>query len=115
ISYATARIFESDSVYTIQLSKKVPIITHHKDKAVLHRMDIKSLIEKNFSTIHPDAKLGDLVKVIADSTRNIFPVVDENGKFHGIIVMDQVRHIMFEPDKYDKVSVRSLMFTPTNV
>jgi len=115
ISYATVKVFEKDSVYTIQLSKKIDIITHHKDKALLSLMKINSLIETNFSTIHPNATLGDLVKVIADSTRNIFPVVDDDQHFHGIIIMDQVRHIMFQPEHYDDTFVDNLMFMPTNI
>lgn len=115
ISYATAKLFEPDSVYTIQLDKRVDIITHHKDKAVLSLMNIDSLIEKNFSKVHPDATLGDLVKVIADSTRNIFPVVDEKDNFLGLIFLDRVRHIMFQPMLYDNTLVRNLMFMPTSI
>jgi len=55
------------------------------------------------------------VEVISKSSRNLFPVVDNDNKFHGVIVMDQVRHIMFKPDLYDSTLVRSLMFTPTNI
>ncbi len=115
ISYATVKFFEPNSVYTIQLSKTIGLITHHKDKAVLSMMNINSLIETNFTVIHPDATLRDLVKVISDSSRNIFPVVDEKQNFQGIILMDQVRHIMFKPELYDITSVRNLMFRPTNV
>jgi CIC family chloride channel protein len=115
ISYATVKIFEPDSVYTIQLSKNIGLITHHKDKAVLSLMNIHSLIEKDFTVIHSDATLRDLVKIISESSRNIFPVVDENQNFKGIILMDQVRHIMFKPELYDITSVKNLMFMPTNI
>ena len=115
ISFGTTRLFTANSVYTIQLAKRGELLTHHKDKALLALMRIDTLIEKDFSSIRPGATLRDLVEVIADSTRNIFPVVDENQKFYGIIVMDQVRHIMFRPELYDSTYVRNLMFTPTNI
>ena len=115
ISYATVKIFEPNSVYTIQLDKRVDIITHHKDKAVLSLMKIDSLIETNFNTIHPNDTLGDLVKVIADSTRNIFPVVNKKNEFLGLIFLDRVRHIMFQPELYKKTLVRNLMFMPTSI
>ncbi|MCB0806717.1 MAG: chloride channel protein [Bacteroidales bacterium] len=114
ISYGTAKVFEKNSVYTIQLAKRGELMTHHKDKALLSLMKINTLIETNFATIHPNATLRDLVKVISGSSRNIFPVVDEKQKFHGIIVMDQVREIMFKPELYDITFVRNLMFMPTN-
>jgi len=100
ISYGTVRIFESNSVYTIQLAKRGELITHHKDKALLSLMKIDTLIERDFASINSDAKLGDLVKVIASSKRNIFPVVDDDDKFIGIILMDQVREIMLKPHVY---------------
>ncbi|RLD60715.1 MAG: chloride channel protein [Bacteroidetes bacterium] len=114
ISYGTVKIFEANSVYTIQLAKRGELITHHKDKALLSLMKIGSLIEKDFLTVHTDATLGELVKVIAESHRNIFPVVDEENNFHGIVIMDRVRHIMFQPELYDTTMVRNIMFTPSN-
>lgn len=114
-SYGITRLMSPRSIYTIQLSKRGDMLTHHKDKALLSMMSIENLIEKNFKTISPDANLGDLVKVIAVSTRNIFPVVDENNDFYGIIVMDQIRHLMFQPELYEKTTVRSLMFHPSTI
>ena len=113
-SYAVTRFFSPKSIYTIQLANRGEHITHNKDQAVLTLMNIESLIEKDFSTIHPDATLGDLVKVIARSTRNIFPVVDDEGNFYGMIFLDQIRNIMFKPELYD-TSVRELMFMPNVV
>jgi CIC family chloride channel protein len=115
ISYGTTRLFSPNSVYTIELAKRGELITHHKDKALLSLMKIDTLIEKDFTTIRPGATLRDLVEVISNSSRNIFPVVDDNNRFHGIIIMDQVRHIMFRPELYDTTYVRNLMFTPTNI
>lgn len=112
ISYVTLRIFETNSVYTIQLAERGELITHHKDKAVLTRMQVKKLIEKNFNTIGPDATLGELVRVVADSHRNIYPVVDKENNFLGIVFLDDIRHIMFKPDLYEKTYVRNLMFMP---
>lgn len=115
VSYATGKIFEPNSAYTIMLARRIDLITHHKDKAVLSLMKIDSLIETNFKIVRSDATLGELVKVIADSTRNIFPVVNDDNNFLGLVFLDRVRHIMFRPDMYDTVLVRNLMFMPTTV
>jgi len=112
ISYATIRIFVKNSVYTHQLARRGELITHHKDKAILSMMKVDKLIEKDFKTVRPEDTLGDLVKVIANSKRNIFPVTDSSNTFCGIIVLDDIRHIMFKPGLYDKKSVNSLMFMP---
>jgi CIC family chloride channel protein len=114
-SYGLTRIMVSRSIYTIQLSRHGDMLTHHKDRALLSMMSIENLIETNFKTVHPEGNLGDLIKVVAESTRNIFPVVDDENNFYGIIVMDQIRHMMFQPEMYDKVSIRSLMFHPSTI
>lgn len=113
ISYATVRLFETNSVYTIQLAKRKELITHDKDKAVLSLMKIEKLIETNFSTINTDATLGDLVKVVANSKRNIFPVTDEEQNFLGIVILDDIRNIMFNQEMYKDTFVRNLMFMPS--
>jgi CIC family chloride channel protein len=56
--------------------------------------------------------LGELVKVIAQSNRNIFPVVDNNGKLLGILLLDEVRNIMFQPRLYNRFNVKQLMNSP---
>lgn len=113
ISFAVVRIFEHNSVYTIQLAKRGELITHHKDKAALKRMNVRDLIETNFNTIGPEASLGDLVKVISKSQRNIFPVVDEKQTLYGIVFVNDIRHIVFRPELYNSLFVRDLMFMPT--
>jgi CIC family chloride channel protein len=87
-------------------------MTHDRDKNVLLLMRVHNLIEKDFSRIHPEANLGDLIKVIKKAHRNIFPVVDDEGIFHGIVKMDDIRHIMFDKESWDTIFVRDLMFMP---
>jgi len=115
ISYATIKSFEPHSVYTIQLARRKELMTHDKDQNVLSLMRVTRLIEKNFNTINSGATLGDLVKVIAKSHRNLFIVVDEENNFEGIVKLDDIREIMFQPDKYDVMFVRDLMIMPTVV
>ena len=112
ISYATTKIFVSNSVYTIQLAKRGELITHHKDKATLMMMNVLDLIERDFNKVHPDEKMRDLINVISHAHRNIFPVVESDNSFRGIVKMDDIRHIMFNPELYDNVYVRDLMFMP---
>ncbi len=112
ISFMTIRLFTSNSVYTIQLAKRGELMTHHQDKNVLAMLRIRRLIETNFKTVPDDATLRDLVNVIEDSHRNLFPVVDKEGFFHGHVFLDDVRHIMFKPELYDNTFVRNLMIVP---
>jgi CIC family chloride channel protein len=50
--------------------------------------------------VKPSDNLGELVKVIARSKRNLFPVVDEYNILEGVVSLDDVREIMFQQDLY---------------
>jgi CIC family chloride channel protein len=112
-SYAFSKYLSPKSIYTIQLKKRGDIITHHKDQAMLAMMDIKTLIEKDFDTININDNLKSLVNIIANSHRNIYPVIDNNNTFYGIIILDQIRNIMFKPELYETTMVSNLMFMPS--
>lgn len=115
IAYVTAKYIEPNTVFTMRLAQKGELVTHHKDKAVLIFMELHSLIEDNFKPIHAEATLGDLVKVIANSSRNIFPVLGDNQQLLGIVLLDDVRDIMFDSSLYKTTYVRNLMTHPPSV
>jgi len=111
-AYTTVKIFQPNSVYTIQLAKRGDLLTHNSDQNILKLMSIEKLIERNFLPVQKQKTLGELVKVISKSKRNIFPVIDEDNNFEGVVVMDQIREIMFNRDKYDDTTVEDLMIIP---
>jgi len=108
-SYAFIKLFEPHSIYSMRLAKKGELITHQKDKAVLTLMDIEKLIETNFQTVHPEMTLGDMVKVISRSSRNVFPVLDGQNRFLGVVLMDNIRNIMFRPELYSRFKISRVM------
>lgn len=112
ISYGTTRYFVKNSVYTIQLAERGELMTHHKDRNILLMMKVTDLIETNFSTVRSDQKLRDLIKVITNSSRNIYPVVDDKNNLRGIVKLDDIRHIMFNQEMYDTTKISDLMITP---
>jgi CIC family chloride channel protein len=111
-SYLTIRYFEPHSLYTKLLAARGELITHHKDKAVLTMLQMENVLEKDLVTIHPEATLGDLVTLIAKSKRNVFPVKDESNYLSGIILLDDIRNIMFNPEKYATIKVKDIMVMP---
>lgn len=108
ISLTVARYFKPLSMEGQRLADKLKSPIEDRDMHVLNRLDLKELIETNFSTINEEATLEELVKVIATSKRNIFPVL-RNDELAGVIHLDDVRNIMFKQDQYDKVFVHDLM------
>ena len=108
-AYLTIIAFEPHNIYAMRLARKGELLTHHKDKAMLSLMSLEGVIETDFSIVSPDMTLGQLVKAIATSRRNLFPVVDSEGKLIGIVALDNIRNIIFRPELYHRFDVRRLM------
>jgi len=109
MSYITIRYFQPVSFYHIQLARRKQLFTQDKDKIVLSLLKVDKLIETNFSPIKLDATLGDMVNVIAQSKRNLYPVVDDENNYYGVLNMDNIREIMFKTELYNTVFIRNLM------
>ena len=111
-SYLTIIAFEPHSIYSMRLAKKGQLLTHHKDKAVLTLMKMENVVEKDFVVVHPEMDLGELVKAIAASHRNVFPVTDKKtGELLGIVLLDDIRNIMFRQELYHRFTVNKLMIS----
>jgi CIC family chloride channel protein len=66
-------------------------------------------VETDFIPVRPDQTLGELVKAISRSRRNLFPVIDDENNFLGIVLLNDVRDVMFNKAMYDQVKVEELM------
>ena len=115
VAYITSTYFVPHSVFTMQLAKRGDLLTHHKDKAILSRIKLEKIIEKNLSVVSPELTLGEFVKVIAKSKRNIFPVVEDKKKFLGIVAIDDIREIMFDQSFYETETVETMMRSPLGI
>ena len=109
ISYAVTRSIEPYSIYTKRIAKKGELLTHDSDQAVLTLLKTGDLIEKDFKTVKIDATLGELVDVVADSHRNIFPVIDSRHHFQGFVSLEDIRRDMFKTDQYKSMHVFNFM------
>jgi CIC family chloride channel protein len=112
IAYITIMYFEPHSIYTKRLAARGELITHHKDKAVLTLLRLGNVVEKDFVALNPEDSLGKLVKGISQSRRNIFPVIDKDDMFVGVVSLDDVREVMFDSEKYETYKVKDLMSAP---
>ena len=100
LSYFVNRIFFKHSVYTNSVAEHGVEVTHNKDVSILNMMTINGLIETNVSKVRRGSTLGDLIPVISNSRRNIFPVVDKDGTFCGHVLFDDIRSVMFDQTLY---------------
>ena len=109
LAYFTIQCFTPYSIYTMRLAKAGDLVTHQKDKAVLTLLKIESVIETDFKVVHPEMSLREMVDVISVSNRNLYPVTDAEGNLKGVVLLDDIRNIMFRTDLYRKVHVSRFM------
>jgi len=112
VSYLVILVFEPHSLYAMRLAKKGELLTHNKDRSILTLMHLDQVLEKDLIQLQPNLSLGNLIKVIANSKRNIFPVVDTEGRLIGVLLLDEIRNIMFQPRLYNRFTVEDLMNYP---
>ncbi|WP_411765935.1 chloride channel protein [Winogradskyella sp. A3E31] len=101
------------TIYTKELLEKGELITQDKDKSVLTLMRLDSVIENDFIALHPDQSLGEMLRDgVSKSSRNLFPVTEEDGTFIGIILLDDIRSVMFDQSLYESTTVETFMHKP---
>ncbi len=110
ISYLLTKNTLDHTIYTRELAQRGALLTHDKDQTVLTLMQLDDVIEKNFKWVHPETTLGEMLhKSVAKSTRNIFPVVDDNKALLGIVLLDDIREFMFDTSLYESTTVETFM------
>ena len=112
IAFQTARWMRTNSIYTQELADKGELITHDKDKAVLTLMKLSDQVERDFDPVRAEMTLGQLVETVARSKRNIHPVLQADGKLIGLVLLEEIRAVMFDQSRYDTLTVRDLMVLP---
>ena len=90
-------------------------MTHQKDKAVLTLLKVDNVIETDFKKVNPGMTLKQMVHTVATSNRNLFPVVDDEDRLIGVVLLDDIRNIMFRSDLYKKMTVSRFMSMPPAV
>jgi CIC family chloride channel protein len=101
------------TIYTKELLEKGTLLTQNKDNNVLTLMKLDEVIEQDFIQLHPEMSLGDMLKNgVAKSNRNLFPVTDSDLNFMGVILLDDIRSVMFDQSLYDSTTVETFMQKP---
>lgn len=111
-AYLTIQAFEPHSIYAMRLARKGELLTHDKDQAILTLLNLDSQIERDYKPMTIDMDLARMVGVVMKSHRNIFPVLDKNENFVGVVTLDSIRKYMFRMELYHQYTVLSFMKDP---
>ncbi|MFO7859980.1 MAG: chloride channel protein [Desulfosalsimonas sp.] len=112
LSTTICHAWEPASFYFRDLVEKGQYLRPRTDAKVLADLSIAELVESDCKTVPRSMRLGEFIRVIQQSHRNYFPVVDpETGQFEGMIHLDDIRPYLFDPLLYETVFLEQIMET----
>ncbi len=109
VSYGTVRLFEKYSIYTKRIAQSGDLLTHDADQAVLTLMSIDSLIRDKYPRVTLDTPLRKVVAEVTGSTAAVIAVLDDDGRFQGLIDVGNIRKYLLRTDLYDKRKAANIM------
>lgn len=115
ISFFIVKSYDPFSMEIRKLAKEGQIFTHKKEKNILTSIQLSEMLQDKYESISIDKTLRDLVDIIKKSERNIFAVHDSKQRFAGIIELNDIKQLLFQPEIFDKTSIKNLLKKPADV
>lgn len=112
IGFQFSKWWMRNSVYTKELAERGELLTHDKDQAILTLMKLEDLVETDFERLDPHWKLGQLISIIESSPNVVFPVLDREDNFMGVVQLQDIREVMFDHSLYETMRIHELMVRP---
>jgi len=105
LSYFISKYFEPYSIYTKMLAKKGQHYINDKDKNILNLMNMEEIIEKDFIVLNISDNIDKLIEAFTRSNRNLFPVVDNDNNFMGLVYLEDVTEYMLKTERYSHITI----------
>jgi CIC family chloride channel protein len=115
LSTATSWFLKQRSLDETILRLRLKDFSYDGDTKLLSGLELRQFIETDFTPVKVDDTMRLLVKAIAESRRNVFPVLNDEGVLEGIISLEDIRDKMFDVSLYDKVRLGQLMRPPSMI
>lgn len=111
-SYLVVKRFSPYSLEVKPLVEAGEVFGKRQDRNLLSLLHTEDIIERDIKTISPEATLRALVELVKISKRNMFGVLDDRHELVGIVMLDDIKEIMFKTELYDTTFIRELMKEP---
>lgn len=115
VSFAISKRFEPYSFDIKNLADKGEVFTDNRDANILNSIDVAKLIQTDYKAISVSDNLIELVEKVQYSEDDVFPVLDENNKLLGLILLDEVRPIVFSSFKIKYTATNEVMQPPREI
>ena len=111
VSWFVARLFEPHSIYRKALAES-RLLYDDRDRALLQRIPVRLCIASDNIHLTPDSTLLEVSDLTAQTTQQIFPVLNAAGGLQGVIRVEKILAAMLDPTLARSLVAFDLMETP---
>lgn len=105
----TAKHLYRDSIDTVELTRKGYNFHDGREATVLSSIRVEDVMKKEFTTIHEDTDIHELLVNVIEGESFYFPVVDSDDLLTGIVSFQDIRSVLFEEDLKGLIKVKYLL------
>lgn len=112
ISYLIAKWFAPISLEIKELAEDGQIFTREHDRNLLSLLQTTDLVDKDVQQISPSASFTQLIDLVRVGKRNFIAVIDNEQHLEGMVMLEDIRPVMFNKEQYQNLDVQKVMTTP---
>lgn len=112
MSYLIGKRFAPISLDLKELAEDGQIFTREHDRNLLSLLHTTDLIDKDIQQVNPSASFAQLVELVRTGKRNFIAVINNEQHLEGIVMLEDIRPVMFNKEQYQNLDVRKVMTTP---
>lgn len=106
-----ARRMHYDSIDTVELTRSGVNIHQGREASVLNAIQVGSVMRRDFTTVHEDTDIHELLEMVVEGDSFYFPVVDDDDLLTGIISLQDIKSVIFEEDLKKILRVKNIIRT----
>lgn len=115
IALATARAFAIHGLYDGWLARRGEHLAHGTDRAIMHRLLVRDVMNSAPVSVPPEATLAEVVAASSESRLPSLPVVDGDGLLHGVITFADLRLALLDRGDLAPILLAADLAEPTEV
>ncbi|QKJ30037.1 chloride channel protein [Mucilaginibacter mali] len=112
MSYLLGKRFSPISLDLKALAEDGEIFTREHDRNLLSLLQTNDLIDRDVQQINQSASFTQLIELVRVGKRNFIAVVDADQHLTGIVMLEDIRPVMFNKEQYQHLNVSTVMTTP---
>jgi chloride channel protein, CIC family len=115
IAFATARRFAKHGLYDGWLARRGEHLAHGADRAIMHRLLVRDVMSSAHVRVAPGATLAEVVAASSESRLTTIPVVDDDGRLHGVITFAELRLALLDRGDLAPLLLAADLAEPTEI